>query len=60
MGEMKKIYNMVQDGSYTEFIKIYHNTLADEENVFVFQHRLYTVEQAEAIALLVQDTIKDL
>ena len=60
MGEMKKIYNMVQDGSYTEFIKIYHNTLADEEEMFVFQQRVYTVEKAEAIALLVQDTIKDL
>tara|TARA_R110000787_G_scaffold3555_2_gene13905 strand:- start:776 stop:958 length:183 start_codon:yes stop_codon:yes gene_type:complete len=60
MGEMKKIYNMVQDGSYVEFIKIYHNTLADEEEMFVFQQRVYTVEKAEAIALLVQDTIKDL
>ena len=60
MGEMKKIYNMVQDGSYVEFIKIYHNTLADEEEMFVFQQKVYTVEKAEAIALLVQDTIKDL
>lgn len=60
MGEMKKIYNMIQDGSYEEFVKVYHNTLVDEKKYFIFHHRKYTIDQAEAIELLVKDTIRNL
>ena len=60
MSEMKNIYSMVKDGSYKEFVRTYHNTLANERELFMFQEKLYTIEKAEAITLLVQDTLKKL
>jgi hypothetical protein len=59
MGWMKRIYVMCQEGTFeTEFVKPYHQALADEKPTMLFEGREITMSQAEGIEALAEDVAK--
>ena len=59
MGWMKRIYVMCQEGTFeTQFIKKYHQALADERDTMMFEGRKITMDQAEGIEQIAKDVAK--
>ena len=49
MGKMKWIYQMVQDGTSEEFIKVYLQARAQDKQEFIFDSQVIDIQQGRSI-----------